>query len=150
MEPVYEVSVTLRLVTYQGEWNATEVKEDPDLKYVALHTSDLEQAKKSFEDLIRLPQPLFNQVLAAIERQVGDDFSEEIECEMAFRPQDMTVMERMAATRLANVYRLAHSYNNSHSCYHVHTPWRALLVQTTNEQIANDEQGSVATVAAKD
>lgn len=62
--------------------------------------------------------------LQAIERIVGDDFCEDINCLLAFHPERVSDREKVSIEKLAAIYRIAHSNDPSHSCHHVHRGWR--------------------------
>jgi hypothetical protein len=64
-------------------------------------------------------------VLNVIERIVADDFCEDLNCEAAFHPTELSQRERTANAKLSMIYRIVHSLNPSHSCYYVHKNWRA-------------------------
>lgn len=63
-------------------------------------------------------------LLETIERIVADDFCEDLDCMVAFHPDDLTEREKVCYEKLSAVYRLVHSLNAAHSCHHVHKPWR--------------------------
>lgn len=67
------------------------------------------------------PQEL---LLAVIERIVGDDFCEDLDCRVAFQPETLTDTEKTAMAKLGLIYRIAHSNVTHHSCYRVHDDWR--------------------------
>jgi len=66
-------------------------------------------------------------VMDRLEEIVADDFCEELDCEIAFRPETFSLRERRMQDKLSLLYRLAHSHNPRHECYRVHDDWRALL-----------------------
>lgn len=76
-----------------------------------------------------MSEPTDQEVLAAIEEIVADDFCFDIDMIVAFHPEQLTDRERTMAKKISHVYRLAHGFNRANSCYCVHTDWRALIPQ---------------------
>ncbi len=63
-------------------------------------------------------------ILELIERIVGDDFCEDLDCRVAFQGETLTSTEKMAASKLALIYRITHSHIPTHSCHNEHDDWR--------------------------
>jgi hypothetical protein len=90
------------------------------------------KAKKNFRGRKRrmrapdLTTDLFD-VLAAIESIVGDEFCEELDCDVLLPNRTPTEFEKSVQGKLSAVYRLAHSFNPRHCCHHVHDVWRKEL-----------------------
>ena len=66
-------------------------------------------------------------VIDAIDRIVSDEFCETLDIRAAFKPETMTETEKICHEKLSLAYRIAHSFNRSHSCYRVHGAWRELV-----------------------
>ena len=58
-----------------------------------------------------------------IEDIVSDDFSSDIEYDLAF-DRLKTEKEKIMAEKLGEIYKLAHAWNPDHECFAVHTDWR--------------------------
>ena len=63
------------------------------------------------------------ETIEIIERIVSDDFSADMECDLAF-DRLTTEKEKIMAKKLGEIYKIAHSANKNHSCYAVHDNWR--------------------------
>jgi hypothetical protein len=63
-------------------------------------------------------------VLDKIEEVVADDFSESLDYDATLHPERLTERERVLARKISAIYRLAHGFNDLHSCHHVHADWR--------------------------
>ena len=70
-------------------------------------------------------RPTIKDILSAIEQQCGDDWSEMLDMQDASEPLTGDLKE--AHSRLSAIYRIAHSFNKSHCCYHVHGNWRSAV-----------------------
>lgn len=81
------------------------------------------EARKKLASLS--PPPDLPTILTAIENYCGDDFSEDLDMQDA--TGTLTGPLKEAHTRLSEIYKLAHAFNTSHSCYHVHQDWRDKL-----------------------
>lgn len=73
-----------------------------------------------------MKEPTTEQILSAIEEIVGSDAACDAEYLFRMHPEGMTEREKQYATMLGKVYTLAHGFNKSNSCYHVHEEWRKL------------------------
>lgn len=69
-------------------------------------------------------EPTLEEILTAIEQYCGDEFCEELE--MRDFNGKLSGDLKEARKRLGEIYKIAHGFNASHSCYHVHGPWRRL------------------------
>jgi len=80
-------------------------------------------------------------LLVLIERSVGDDFCEDLECRVAFHAEKMTETEKTAHGKLSWIYRIVHSHIDSHSCYHVHDDWRKETAEVLAAIAAQPNEG---------
>ena len=65
--------------------------------------------------------------LEAIETIVGDDDC--TEWEMLAVNKRLRGKAKLMESKLADIYKIAHAYNPSHSCYDVHSDWRELVTE---------------------
>lgn len=75
-------------------------------------------------------------VLTAIEYYCADEFFEELDMDLAFRPETLDERTKELARRIGAIYRISHSFNTSHSCHHAHEAWRKEVeaIRTEKEQ----------------
>ena len=73
-------------------------------------------------------------VINLIDCLTSDDFCDELLCELALSPENLTVKERNAAELISKIYRIAHSNNRRCECYKVHGPWREYSKQLSQER----------------
>ncbi len=69
-----------------------------------------------------MEKELFIRVLGAIEQIAGDDFCEELEMEAA--RGKLNERDAISQKKLSAIYKLAHAFNDSKSCYRQHEDWR--------------------------
>jgi len=93
----------------------------------------------SDENTVRVVHYTDQDVIAAIDSLASDDFCADLDMVMAFHPEQLTEREKTASGKLSVIYRLAHSFNRSHSCYHVHDDWRTLL-SGFNERLEEEKR----------
>jgi hypothetical protein len=59
-----------------------------------------------------------------IDHLTGDDFCEELDCEVNLPGKTPTEFQKQVQAKLSQVFRLAHAFNPRNSCYSVHQVWR--------------------------
>lgn len=67
------------------------------------------------------------QILTAIEEYCGDEFCEELDMVCASEGRWLDPGLRQANERLVSIYKIAHAFNPSNSCYHAHEAWRKAI-----------------------
>lgn len=70
-------------------------------------------------------------VIRRIARITGDDFCEDLDIDVAFEPDEVSLALKIANDKLGQIYRLAHSHDTSATCYGRHHDWRKLMEETT-------------------
>lgn len=75
--------------------------------------------------------PIKDKALVVIETLVSDDLCEEIEMRQLQSPLVLTQEETdIVCAKIATIYRLAHSVQETYSCYESHDDWRKELEKT--------------------
>ncbi len=82
------------------------------------------------------------EVLALIDEITGDDFCFDLDCLAAFNPERLSQKEKGCHEKLSLIYKLAHSFNRSTICHHVHDDWRKLAEPPTSPALVEESTPS--------
>lgn len=71
-------------------------------------------------------------VLSYLDSITGDDFCADLDIRAAFKPEELSKFEKSAHLKLSIVYRAAHGFDKTNTCYRVHDDWRRQTLEAAD------------------